>query len=73
MYTRLLIDLKLLENGLQVFLGRTASPLLVHDISTCNHDLNSDCDEEKGHQAGSVAANNCNMELALFLTQNTWG
>jgi hypothetical protein len=35
------------------------SPLLVHHVRTYDHDLYSDSDEEEGHDAWFVAADNC--------------
>jgi hypothetical protein len=60
------------DDDLQVFLGCTASPLLVHDVSTRNHDLNSDCDEKEGRQTRTTAADNCGIESALLFSHNAW-
>jgi hypothetical protein len=43
---------------LQVLLRRTTSSLLVHDVRTCDHDLDCDGDEEEGRHTGAGAGDN---------------
>ena len=51
---------------LQVLLRRTASPLLIHNIRTRNHNLHRDSDKQKRRHTRSTATDNCIKTLALI-------